>query len=116
MFGLVLNALRARRPQAAALFVLTVLAALGAAAAPWFLAWAKDAVADASIAAAPAEQRVLAATGSVRYEAQPELPSAMLRERVLPKLQIPGTTPVIGARVYVGLAAVDGTPGAASGL
>ena len=116
MFGLVLNALRARRPQAAALFVLTVLAALGAAAAPWFLAWAKDAVADASIAAAPAEQRVLAATGSVRYEAQPEPPSAMLRERVLPQLQIPGTTPVIGARVYVGLAAIDGTPGAASGL
>ena len=70
MFGLVLNALRARRPQAVALFALTVLAALGASAAPWFLAWAKDAVADASIAAAPPAQRVLDASGSVRYDLQ----------------------------------------------
>ena len=117
MFGLVLNALRARRPQAAALFALTVLAALGAAAAPWFLAWAKDSVADANIAAAPPAQRVLDASGSIRYDLQAaDPPSEVLRSRVSPDLVIPGATPVVGARVYVNMAPVEGTPGAASGL
>src|SRR4051794_12351160 len=45
MVGLVGSALRARRGQTVAVFVLTLLAALGASAAPWFLAWARAGVA-----------------------------------------------------------------------
>jgi hypothetical protein len=117
MFGLVLSALRARRPQAVALFALTVLAALGAAAAPWFLAWAKDTVADAGIAAAPAEQRVVNSSGSMRYELlEGQLPTEVLRDRVAQMVEIPGTTPIAGARIYVNMVPVDGTPGGASGL
>src|SRR6476469_9038300 len=54
MLSLVLSALRARRAQTLALFALTVLAALGGCAAPWFLGWSRDAVATADITYAPA--------------------------------------------------------------
>src|SRR5690606_28033413 len=105
MLGLVLTALRARRSQTIALFVLTVLAALGAGAAPWFYGWAQDAVAAASIAAAPPVQRVVSATGAVRYDAEADLvPTEAVRQRADESLAVPGAEVVLGAKVYVNLA------------
>src|SRR5689334_13276195 len=100
MFGLVLNALRARRAQTVALFALTVLAGLGASAAPWFAGWARDAVTTANIVGAPAEQRVVGAQGAVRYSPGGPDPLAALRERVGQHLDVPGGTVVVGARLY----------------
>src|SRR5258705_8276870 len=101
MFGLVLNALRARRAQTVALFVLTVLAAVGASAAPWFLGWARDAVAIADINAAPALQRVVIASGAVRYQPGATSPMRLLKDTVHQHLDLPGSTVVMGARLYV---------------
>ncbi len=101
MFGLVLGALRARRAQTVALFVLTVLAALGASAAPWFLGWSKDAVAAADIEAAPPLQRLVIAKGAVRYEPGETSPMQLMRDAVSLHLDLPGVTTTVGARLYV---------------
>src|SRR4030095_1368209 len=98
MFGLVLNALRARRAQTVALFALTVLAGLGASAAPWFGGWARGEVVGANdgggpgagrgevvganSAGAPAEERVVAAQGAVRFSPGGADPLQALRDRV----------------------------------
>src|SRR5262245_32356662 len=100
MFGLVLNALRARRAQTVALFALTVLAGLGASAAPWFAGWARSEVVDANIASSPAEERVVAAQGAVRYSPGGPDPLQALRDRVRQHLDIPGGSVVVGARLY----------------
>jgi putative ABC transport system permease protein len=100
MFGLVLNALGARRAQAAALLLLTVLAAVGASAAPWFYTWGRASVAAADVAAAPAVQRVVVASGAVRYGAGAQSPIRLLRERIAQDLVIPGAQTVVGARMY----------------
>src|SRR5262245_8131788 len=100
MFRLVLSALRARRAQSLTVFALTVLAGLGAAAGPWFLAWGRDAVATANIASATGPERVVAAEGAVRYSAGGTSPMQALRERVTPHLSIPGSTLVVGAHLF----------------
>lgn len=116
MFGLVLNALRARRAQTVALFALTVLAAMGASAAPWFLGWARDAVSRADVAAAPALQRLVIAAGSARYQAGEASPADLLRQRVSQEFDIPGAAVVVGARLYVNMAPAGATNGPAAGL
>src|SRR5258705_7377139 len=101
MFSLGVSALRARRAQTVALFVLTVLAALGASTAPWFLGWARDAVAIADIGAAPALQRVVIAGGAVRYQPGAPSPMRLLKDTVREHLDLPGSTVVLGAPLYV---------------
>src|SRR6185503_9116058 len=117
MFLLVLSALRARRSQTIALFALTVLAALGASAAPWYAGWAREAVTRANIAAAPAEQRIVAAAGAVRMSPGGPDPLVTLRERVGQHLDIPGADVVVGARLYATMSAASGplTPSAEEG-
>src|SRR5690606_10821729 len=96
------------------LFLLTVLAALGAGAAPWFYGWARDAVAEANIAAAPAEQRVVTASGAVRYDpGAPELPTDVVRQRASEQLDVPGAETVLGAKLYTNMVAADGAGGSA---
>ena len=116
MFRLVLNALRARRAQTVALFTLTVLAALGASAAPWFMGWARDAVAEANIAVAPAEQRVVTARGAVRYAPEVGPPSQIMRERVSEHLDIEGSEVVVGARIYVNMRSAESPNAGSAGL
>ncbi|MDT5024411.1 MAG: hypothetical protein QOE61_837, partial [Micromonosporaceae bacterium] len=103
MFGLVLGGLRARRAQTVALFVLTVLAAMGVSAAPWFLGWARDAVSTADLAAAPPIQRVVVVAGTAQYQAGAASPATLLRERVRRQLDVPGSIVVTGARLYVNM-------------
>ena len=100
MFGLVLNALRARRAQTVALFSLTVLAALGAAAAPWFMGWARDTVVEARIDAAPATQRVVDASGAVRYTGDD--PTTLHARAGGPHLHR-GAEMVVGGALYVNM-------------
>ncbi|HEV8166011.1 MAG TPA: FtsX-like permease family protein, partial [Actinomycetota bacterium] len=117
MFLLVLSALRARRSQTIALFALTVLAGLGASAAPWYAGWARDAVTRANIAAAPAEQRIVAAAGAVRLGSGGPDPLVTLRQRVGQQLDIPGSDVVVGARLYATMspAGAPRTPSAGEG-
>src|SRR5262245_60744275 len=111
MFGLVLGALRARRALGIAVFALTVLAGLGASAAPWFLAWGRDAVTDANIASAPGSERVVGASGAVRYLATGPNPLHVLRDRVAQNLSVPGAQIVVGAALFASVQAAD-DPGA----
>ena len=99
MFGLVVNALRARRAQTVAMFILTVLAALGAGAAPWFATWAYRAVANSDIATAPAAQRVVTVTGFIR-PAPGVSPSALLAPQVAQRLPVNGAQATTSARFY----------------
>jgi putative ABC transport system permease protein len=96
---LVLAALRARRAQAVALFALTVLAALGASAAPWYLSWARTAVAEADVAGAPSSQRVVVVNGSAQQSDTSPFPQ--LRERVASYLDVPDSVTTVGARMFV---------------
>src|SRR5262245_16660094 len=100
MFSLVLSALRARRAQTAALFALTVLAALGASAAPWFVGWAADSVAVADISAAPTMERIVRATGVIRYDEGAASPAKVMRDAVDSALSIPGSTSVVAERLF----------------
>ena len=99
MIGLVLAALAARRAQTVALFALTVLASLGASAAPWYLSWARDAVAAADVAATPPDRRVAVVNGSAQQSESSPVP--LLRERVARHLDVPGSEVTVGARMYV---------------
>jgi hypothetical protein len=96
---LVLAALGARRAQAVALFGLTVLAALGASAAPWYLSWARTAVAEADVAGAPSTQRIVVINGSAQQSESSPFPQ--LRERVATYLDVPGSVTTVGARMFV---------------
>jgi putative ABC transport system permease protein len=113
MLRLVLTALRARREQTLALFVLTVLASTGAAAAPWFLAWADRAVAESSITSAPAIQRVVVLSSTVNTP-DGGLPFAELRSRAAAQLVIPGAVDTAGARIFVSTRDAD-APGQGPG-
>ena len=105
MFGLVLNALRARRAQTVAMFVLTALAGLGASAAPWFAGWARDAVVDANIVGRAGQRNGWsprrARSGTARKS---RVRSQALRDRVAPSSSVPGADVVIGARLYTNMA------------
>ncbi len=116
MFGLVLGALRARRAQTIALFALTLLAGLGASAAPWFLAWGRDAVADANIASAPGTERVVVGSGAVRYTAGGPSPLQVLRDRVGQDLSIHGGQIVVGAALFASVQAADDPDALPAGL
>jgi ABC-type antimicrobial peptide transport system permease subunit len=113
MFSLVLSALRARRAQTLALFALTVLAALGGSAAPWFLGWSRDAVASADIASAPAVERVVRAGGPIRYGPGEASPTTELRQAVASVLDVPGAQTTTGAQLYADMTPVGGSTGAA---
>ncbi|BCB87397.1 FtsX-like permease family protein [Phytohabitans suffuscus] len=65
MLAVVLGAIRARRAQAATLFLLTALAVAAATAAPWYVVSAARSVAIADVTGAPAAQRVVLATARV---------------------------------------------------
>jgi hypothetical protein len=112
---LVLAALAARRAQTVALFALTVLASLGASAAPWYLSWARDSVAAADVAAAPPDRRVAVINGSAQQSESSPVP--LLRERVAQHLDVPGSEVTVGARMYVSARNADPEAGtAATGL
>jgi ABC-type antimicrobial peptide transport system permease subunit len=115
MLRLVLSALRARRAQTVALFALTVLAALGGCAAPWFLGWSRDAVATADIASAPAVERVVKAGGPIRYGPGEPSPTTELRQLVGAVLDIPGAQTSTGASLYTDMVKA-GAPNATAGL
>jgi putative ABC transport system permease protein len=70
MLAVVLGAIRARRAQAATLFLLTALAVAAATAAPWYVVSAARSVAIADVTGAPAIQRVVLAT--VRVQGGPD--------------------------------------------
>ncbi|MDQ7909848.1 FtsX-like permease family protein [Phytohabitans sp. ZYX-F-186] len=70
MLAVVLGAIRARRAQAATLFLLTALAVAAATAAPWYVVSAARSVAIADVTGAPAVQRVVLATA--RVESAPD--------------------------------------------
>ncbi|MFC0530038.1 FtsX-like permease family protein [Phytohabitans kaempferiae] len=70
MLAVVLGAIRARRAQAATLFLLTALAVAAATAAPWYVISAARSVAVADVTSAPANQRVVLATA--RVEGSPD--------------------------------------------
>src|SRR6185369_5026695 len=106
MLSLVLSALRARRAQTLALFALTVLAALGGCAAPWFLGWSRDAVATADITSAPAVERVIHAGGPIRFGAGQPSPTKELRDIVSTALTIDGAQTVTGAQLYADMTTV----------
>jgi FtsX-like permease family len=103
VFTLVLHALRARRAQALALFALAVLAGLGAAAAPWFLAWGNDAVARATLGAASETDRLVTGSGTVRLDGGVDSPMAALADTVVQSLPIDDSDIDIGARILVSL-------------
>jgi hypothetical protein len=112
-----MTALRARREQTLALFILTVLASTGAAAAPWFLAWADAAVAESAILSAPPAERVVVFSSTINTPDAEALPFAELRGRVAAQLDNPGALDTAGARVFVTARAAGGSPdGPAAGL
>src|SRR5262245_8061180 len=100
MISLVFSALRERRSQTLSLFVLTVVAALGGCAAPWFAGWAHEAVASADIAAAPLTQRLIAVSGSVRYTAGDPSPLPRARQTIDDALPVPGGQVVIATNLF----------------
>jgi len=112
---LVLAALAARRAQTVALFALTVLAALGASAAPWYLSWAREAVAAADVAGAPLTQRVVVVNGTAQQSDSSPLPQ--LRDKVAERLDVAGSVITVGARMFVSVHRDDPSPGVpASGV
>jgi hypothetical protein len=116
MFGLVLNALRARRAQSLTVFALTVLAGLGAAAGPWFLAWGRDAVAAANVSSATGVERVVVARGVARYAPGDPSPMEALRDRVSGNLDIPGSELVVGANLFSSMRAAADPDAPIAGL
>jgi putative ABC transport system permease protein len=100
MSSLVVSALRARRLQTVAVFALTVLAALGGSAAPWYLQWAHDAVAASDIAAAPISQRVVTLSGLASFRASGQSPLAQIREQAGRSIQVPGSEITVGSRLF----------------
>jgi hypothetical protein len=99
LFSLVFSAVRARRAQAVALFLLTVCAVAAAAAAPWYLAAATESVARADIATAPVTQRVVSVALSARMGLAPNSMLASTRAEVSSLLPVPGATPVLGEQL-----------------
>jgi putative ABC transport system permease protein len=100
VFGLVMRALRARRAQALTLCALALLAGLGSAAAPWFLAWANDAVATSHVTASDPAERVISGGITVSYDPDEESdPIASLRGRVGAVLALRGASVDAGARL-----------------
>jgi hypothetical protein len=96
MLAVVLGAIRARRAQAATLFLLTVLAVAAATAAPWYVVSAARSVAVADVTGAPAAQRVVLATA--RVENGPDA-DARVRAEVGRVVDIPGGSGTASVRV-----------------
>ncbi|HEY7225580.1 MAG TPA: FtsX-like permease family protein, partial [Micromonosporaceae bacterium] len=103
MLSLVFRALRARRAQSLVMFALAMFAALGAAAAPWFLAWGVDAVAQANIASTPVTDRLVTATATVPYQPGGPNPVQFMRDQVAQHLSVPDAQPQVGARVLASI-------------
>jgi len=95
MLAVVLGAIRARRAQAATLFLLTALAVTAATAAPWYVVSAARSVAIADVKGAPAVQRVVLATA--RVQAAPDA-AAAVRADVGRIVDIPGATGTASVR------------------
>ncbi len=110
MLSLVLQALRVRRAQALAMFVLALLAGLGSAAAPWFLAWGTDSVARANLASAPMTERIVDVNTSIRFDTGPGNPLDTLRGLVTERLPVEGIEIDVGARLSVVVEPVGATP------
>lgn len=107
MFSLVLHALRARRAQALAMFALAVLAGLGSAAAPWFLAWGSDAAARSAVDAAPATDRLISGSGTIQVDLSSGSPLDALAALIDEHLPIAGKEVRLGARFLVSLTPVE---------
>lgn len=108
MPALVISAMRARRTQTVAVFALTMLAALGVSAVPWFLAWAHDAVVATDVAAAPATARVLRVTGTATYQVGQPSPMPELRAKVEQYVDVPGSEVTVGGTIAGTMAASAG--------
>lgn len=101
MLAVVLGAIRARRAQAATLFLLTALAVAAAAAAPWYVVSAARSVAIADVTGAPAVQRVVLATARVEGTSDAV---AKVRAEVGRIVDIPGASGTASVRVSAQLA------------
>lgn len=110
MFGLVLTAMRARRAQAATLFALTLLAVAAAAAAPWYLSAAREAVAESDLAHAPASQRVITVVASFDVGAAGVSPVPTARAQVAAALPVPGASVYAGLQVFGSVDRPGGEP------
>lgn len=104
MLALVWHALRARRAQSLTLFALALLAGLGSAAAPWFLAWGSDAVARANVASSPAMDRLVVLGGSERYDSSAPAPVSVMRDQVAEHLAVTDAEVAVGLRVLADVA------------
>src|SRR4051812_19979843 len=100
MTSLLVSALRARRLQTVAVFALTVLAAVGGSAAPWFLRWAHDSVAASDIAAAPVSERIVTISGLASFRPGQPSPLTEIRDRAGRSLRIPGSQVAVGGRLF----------------
>jgi hypothetical protein len=110
MFRLILSALRARRVQTLAIFALTLLAVSGGSAAPWFLSWAQDTVAQSDIAKAPLDQRVTTLKGTMRPAADGTSPAETIRQKGQSTLDFPGAEVTVGAKIYGNLVVGEISP------
>ena len=112
MPSVVLSALRARRTTTVAVFVLTVLASVGASAAPYFLASGRSEIVASDVAAATADERVLNLTATANFRAGDPSPQSALRTRVEQVLAVPGATVTIGSDMTA--VAAGSAPGSAT--
>ncbi len=96
MPALVFSAMRARRTQTVAVFVLTTLATLAVSAVPWFLTWARAAVVTTDVAATPVAARVVQVTGTAAYQPGQPSPLPALRAQVEQYIAVPGSTVTTG--------------------
>ncbi len=113
MPALVISAMRARRTQTIAVFVLTTLAALSASAVPWFLAWTHDTVVASDVAAAPIDARVVRVSGTALYQAGESSPLPPMRAQVEQYIPARDSTVTTGGVIIVTVTstATAGTPG-----
>jgi putative ABC transport system permease protein len=77
VIGLVWNAIRSRRAQAASIWALTLLAVGAAAATPWYALATREALARRAVAAAPAAERFVIANTRPQSPGQPADPKQL---------------------------------------
>ena len=77
MIGLVWNAIRSRRAQAASIWALTLLAVGAAAATPWYALATREALAERAVAAAQASERFVIANTRPQEPGQPADPKQL---------------------------------------
>lgn len=105
MPALVFSAMRARRTQTVAVFVLTLLAALAMSVVPWYLTWARAAVVATDVAATPVAARVVQVAGTAAYQPGQPSPLPALRTEVEQYVDVAGSAVTTGADIAGSLGA-----------